>query len=63
MILLSGNSNQLLANHISNHAGIALTEMKLTRFSDGEIFCEIFRMFVEKMFLLYKALATLQTTI
>ena len=41
MILLSGNSNQLLANHISNHAGIALSEMKLTRFADGEIFCEI----------------------
>ena len=43
MILLSGNSNKLLANHISNHAGIALTEMKLTRFSDGEIFCEIYQ--------------------
>ena len=43
MILLSGNSNQLLANHISNHAGISLTDMKLTRFSDGEIFCEIFQ--------------------
>ena len=41
MILLSGNSNRLLANHISNHAGIALSEMKLTRFADGEIFCEI----------------------
>ena len=41
MILLSGNSNKLLANHISNHAGIALSEMKLTRFADGEIFCEI----------------------
>ena len=41
MILLSGNSNKLLANHISNHAGISLTDMKLTRFSDGEIFCEI----------------------
>ena len=41
MILLSGNSNQLLANHISNHAGISLGEMKLTRFADGEIFCEI----------------------
>ena len=37
MILLSGNSNQLLANHISNHAGISLGEMKLTRFADGEI--------------------------
>ena len=43
MILLSGNSNKLLANHISNHAGISLTDMKLTRFSDGEIFCEIFQ--------------------
>ena len=43
MILLSGNSNKLLANHISNHAGIALSEMKLTRFADGEIFCEIFQ--------------------
>ena len=41
MILLSGNSNQLLANHISNHAGISLTDMKLTRFADNEIFCEI----------------------
>jgi ribose-phosphate pyrophosphokinase len=41
MILLSGNANKLLANHISNYAGIALTEMKLTRFADGEIFCEI----------------------
>jgi len=41
MILLSGNSNQLLANHISNHAGIALTERRLQRFADGEIFCEI----------------------
>ena len=41
MILLSGNSNQLLANHISNHAGITLTERRLTRFADGEIFCEI----------------------
>ena len=41
MILLSGNSNQLLANHISNHAGIALSERRLQRFSDGEIFCEI----------------------
>ena len=41
MILLSGNSNKLLANHISNHAGFSLTDMKLTRFSDGEIFCEI----------------------
>ena len=41
MILLSGNSNQLLANHISNHAGITLSDRRLTRFSDGEIFCEI----------------------
>ena len=41
MILLSGNSNQLLANHISNHAGITLTERRLQRFADGEIFCEI----------------------
>ena len=41
MILLSGNSNQLLANHISNHAGITLSERRLQRFSDGEIFCEI----------------------
>ena len=41
MILLSGNSNQLLANHISTHAGISLTDMKLTRFADNEIFCEI----------------------
>ena len=41
MILLSGNSNQLLANHISQHAGISLTERRLQRFSDGEIFCEI----------------------
>ena len=41
MKLLAGNSNKLLANHISNYAGIALTEMKLTRFADGEIFCEI----------------------
>ena len=41
MILLSGNSNKLLANHISNHAGIALTERRLQRFADGEIFCEI----------------------
>ena len=41
MILLSGNSNQLLANHISTHAGITLTERRLTRFADGEIFCEI----------------------
>ena len=41
MKLLAGNSNQLLSNHISNYAGIALTEMKLTRFADGEIFCEI----------------------
>ena len=43
MILLSGNSNKLLANHISHHAGISLSEMKLTRFADGEIFCEIFQ--------------------
>ena len=41
MILLSGNSNQLLANHISSKAGVALSERRLTRFSDGEIFCEI----------------------
>ena len=41
MILLAGNSNQLLANHISTHAGITLTERRLTRFADGEIFCEI----------------------
>ena len=41
MKLLAGNSNKLLANHISNYAGIALTEMKLTRFADCEIFCEI----------------------
>ena len=41
MILLSGNSNQLLANKISISAGISLSEMKLTRFADGEVFCEI----------------------
>lgn len=42
MILLSGNSNQLLANHISTHAGISLSEMALRRFADGEISCEIY---------------------
>ena len=42
MILLSGNSNKLLANHISTHAGISLSEMALRRFADGEISCEIY---------------------
>ena len=41
MILLSGNSNKLLANHISTQAGIALSEMDIKRFADGEISCEI----------------------
>jgi len=41
VILLSGNANQLLANHISTHAGISLSDMELRRFADGEIFCEI----------------------
>ena len=41
MKLLAGNSNKLLSNHISNFAGISLTDMKLTKFSDGEIFCDI----------------------
>ena len=41
MILLSGNSNQLLANHISTHAGIELSEMTIRTFADGEISCEI----------------------
>ena len=42
MKLLAGNSNKLLANHISTHAGISLSEMALRRFADGEISCEIY---------------------
>ena len=41
MILLAGNANKLLANHISTQAGIQLSDMELRRFADGEILCEI----------------------
>ncbi len=41
MKLLSGNSNKLLTDKISSHAGVALSEMTLRTFADGEIFCEV----------------------
>ena len=41
MKLLAGNSNPLLANHISNHAGLALSKVQLKKFADDEISCEI----------------------
>ena len=39
--LFSGNSNPELADHIARSLGTRLGEVKLSRFSDGEMFCRI----------------------
>jgi ribose-phosphate pyrophosphokinase len=39
--LFSGNANPELANAIATKMGVQLSKIKITRFSDGESFCEI----------------------
>jgi ribose-phosphate pyrophosphokinase len=39
--VFSGNSNPLLAEEICNHLKIPLGKINLTRFSDGELYCQI----------------------
>ncbi len=39
--VFSGNSNQPLAEEICKHLGIPLGKINLTRFSDGELYCQI----------------------
>ncbi len=41
IVLVSGKSNQELANKISDFLNVALIDPKLTCFANGEIFCEI----------------------
>ncbi len=41
LMLFTGNTNPELANKVAAHLKIRLGEMNLSRFSDGEILCEI----------------------
>ena len=39
--LLAGNGNPALASEIANHLELPLAKMKISRFSDGEVFVEV----------------------
>jgi ribose-phosphate pyrophosphokinase len=41
IVLVSGSSNQLLSNQISDYLDVPLVNPQLVRFANGEIFCEI----------------------
>jgi len=41
MVLVSGSSNKVLSEKISNHLDVPLVDPQLVRFANGEIFCEI----------------------
>lgn len=41
LVVLSGSANPFLAQSVCRHLGIALGDVLLTRFSDGEMFAEI----------------------
>lgn len=61
--IFSGSANVEFARQVSKYLSLPLSDAGVKRFSDGEISVQIDEVYAERMFLLFKILALLQTII
>ncbi len=61
--IFSGSANVEFARQVSKYLSLPLSDAGVKRFSDGEIAFKLMRVYAERMFLLFKVLALLQTII